>query len=63
MWRERVAMAPVCLYAKVIVSAQNAKLNVNKFYDRIERGGPEERGRGIFLRSRVVSRRGGSEKM
>ena len=23
-------MAPVCLYAKVIVSAQNAKLNVNK---------------------------------
>ena len=23
-------MTPVCLYAKVIVSAQNAKLNVNK---------------------------------
>lgn len=56
-------MVPVCLYAKVIVSAQNAKLNVNKFYDRIERVGLEERGRGIFLRSRVVSRRGGSEKM
>jgi hypothetical protein len=29
-------------------------LNVNKFYDRIKRGGPEERGRGMFLRSRVV---------
>ena len=43
MQRERVAGAPVCLYAKVIVSAQNAKLNVNKFYDRIERGGAEER--------------------
>ena len=54
MQRERVAGAPVCLYAKVIVSAQNAKLNVNKFYDRIKRGGPEERGRGMFLRSRVV---------
>jgi hypothetical protein len=26
----------VCLYAKVIVSAQNAKLNVNKFYHRIK---------------------------
>jgi hypothetical protein len=30
-------MAPGGLYAKVIVSAQNAKLNVNKFYYRIER--------------------------
>lgn len=30
-------MAPGGLYAKVIVSAQNAKLNVNKFYYRIEK--------------------------
>lgn len=42
-------MAPVCLYAKVIVSAQNAKLNVNKFYDRIKRGGPEEGGGECFF--------------